>query len=78
MAGMGSMQADEVDPLAEAEVYMAYGRDEQAEAVLKEAATRDPERHELKLKLLEIYQQRDDIKSFETLAEETLSCRWAG
>jgi len=70
MAGMGSMQADEVDPLAEAEVYMAYGRDEQAEEVLKEAATRSPQRHELKLKLLEIYQQREDIKSFETLAEE--------
>jgi pilus assembly protein FimV len=49
---------------------MAYGRDEQAEEVLKEAATRSPQRHELKLKLLEIYQQREDIKSFETLAEE--------
>jgi len=70
MAGMGSMQADEVDPLAEAEVYLAYGRDEQAEEVLKEAATRTPERHELKLKLLEIYQQRNDLNSFETLAEE--------
>ena len=70
MAGMGSMQADEVDPLAEADVYLAYGRDEQAEEVLKEAVARDPGRHELKLKLLEIYQQRDDLKSFETLAEE--------
>ena len=67
---MGSMQADEVDPLAEAEVYLAYGRDEQAEEVLKEAAARNPTRHELKLKLLEIYRQRDDVKSFETLAEE--------
>ena len=70
MAGMGTMQADEVDPLAEAEVYLAYGRDEQAEEVLKEAAGRDPSRHELKLKLLEIYQQRNDLNSFETLAEE--------
>ncbi len=70
MAGMGTMQADEVDPLAEAEVYLAYGRDEQAEEVLKEAVARDPSRHEVKLKLLEIYQQRNDLKSFETLAEE--------
>ncbi len=70
MAGMGTMQADEVDPLAEAEVYLAYGRDEQAEEVLKEAAARDTGRHELKLKLLEIYQQRNDLNSFETLAEE--------
>lgn len=70
MAGMGSMQTDEVDPLAEAEVYLAYGRDEQAEQVLKEAARRSPERNEIKLKLLEIYKQRGDIKSFETTAEE--------
>lgn len=69
-AGMGTMQADEVDPLAEAEVYLAYGRDEQAEDVLKEAARRDPERAEVKLKLLEIYKQRNDVKSFETIAEE--------
>lgn len=69
-AGMGTMQADEVDPLAEAEVYLAYGRDEQAEEVLKEAARRDPERSEVKLKLLEIYKQRNDVKSFETIAEE--------
>jgi pilus assembly protein FimV len=68
--GMGNMQADEVDPLAEAEVYMAYGRDEQAEEVLKEAAEKDPDRHELKLKLLEIYQGRKDVASFETMAEE--------
>jgi pilus assembly protein FimV len=69
-AGMGTMQADEVDPLAEAEVYLAYGRDEQAEEVLKEAARRDPDRAEVKLKLLEIYKQRKDVKSFETIAEE--------
>lgn len=68
--GMGTMQADEVDPVAEAEVYMAYGRDEQAEEVLKEAIARDGSRPELKLKLLEIYQQRNDLKEFETLAEE--------
>ena len=68
--GMGNMQADEVDPLAEAEVYMAYGRDEQAEEVLKEASSKNPDRHELKLKLLEIYQNRKDVSSFETLAEE--------
>ncbi len=70
MAGMGTVQADEVDPLAESEVYLAYGRDEQAEEVLKEAIKKDSARHELKLKLLEIYQQRNDLKAFETLAEE--------
>jgi pilus assembly protein FimV len=71
--GMANMQADEVDPLAEAEVYMAYGRDEQAEDVLKKAITATPDRHELKIKLLEIYKTRNDVTSFETLAEELYS-----
>ena len=68
--GMANVQADEVDPLAEAEVYMAYGRDEQAEDVLKKAVAKTPDRHELKLKLLEIYASRKDVTSFETIAEE--------
>ncbi|HED14313.1 MAG TPA: hypothetical protein ENI62_11790 [Gammaproteobacteria bacterium] len=70
LSGMGMMQAAEVDPLAEAEVYMAYGRDEQAEEVLREAMTRDPSRSEIKLKLLDIYEQRGDVAHFETLAQE--------
>lgn len=68
--GMGSMHADEVDPLAEAEVYLAYGRSEQAEEVLREAATKHPDRPEIKIKLLEIYEDRKDLNAFETLAEE--------
>ena len=68
--GMGTMQADEVDPIAEAEVYMAYGRDQQAMEVLQEAIRRDPGRSELKVKLLEVYQKRKDVRSFESLAEE--------
>ena len=68
--GMGNIHTDEVDPIAEAEVYLAYGRDEQAEEILKEAIVKDPQRQELKQKLLEIYLQRNDIVAFETLAEE--------
>ncbi|KAA3623147.1 MAG: hypothetical protein DWQ08_11960 [Proteobacteria bacterium] len=68
--GMGAMQADEVDPVAEAEVYMAYGRDQQAMEVLQDAIRRDPSRAELKLKLLEVYHKRKDIRAFESLAEE--------
>lgn len=68
--GMGHVQTDEVDPVAEAEVYLAYGRDETAEEILKEAIVKNPNRHELKLKLLEIYHQRSDVAAFETLAEE--------
>ncbi len=68
--GMGNIHTDEVDPIAEAEVYLAYGRDETAEEILKEAMVKNPDRQELKLKLLEIYHQRNDVAAFETLAEE--------
>ena len=68
--GMGNIATDEVDPIAEADVYLAYGRDEQAEEILKDAIIKSPTRHELKEKLLEIYAQRGDSGAFETLAEE--------
>ncbi len=68
--GMGNIHTDEVDPIAEADVYLAYGRDETAEEILKEAVVKHPERHELKLKLLEIYHTRNDVAAFETMAEE--------
>ena len=68
--GMGNISTDEVDPVAEADVYLAYGRDEQAEEILKDAIVKNPARHELKEKLLEIYAQRGDVGAFETLAEE--------
>ena len=68
--GLGNIHTDEVDPIAEAEVYLAYGRDEQAEEILKDAIVKDPVRQELKGKLLEIYFQRNDVAAFETLAEE--------
>jgi len=32
-----------VDPVAEADVYLAYGKDPEAEAILKEAALQHPE-----------------------------------
>ena len=66
----GPAHTDEVDPIAEAEVYLAYGRDETAEEILKDAVVKNPGRPELKVKLLEIYHQRKDLKAFETLAEE--------
>jgi len=69
-AGMGAIDTNDVDPIAEAEVYMAYGRDAQAEEILKEAMSKDPNRHEIQLKLLEIYASRKNTAAFETLAAE--------
>ncbi len=59
---------EDVDPLAEAEVYIAYGRDGQAEEILKEALAKNPKREELQLKLLEIYSARKDKGAFGKLA----------
>jgi pilus assembly protein FimV len=59
---------EEVDPIAEADVYMAYGRDAQAEEILKEALGKDPNRVNVHAKLLEIYANRKDAKSFEQTA----------
>ena len=69
-AGPGAMDSDEVDPVAEAEVYIAYGRDAQAEEILKEAMVRDKSRHEISMKLLEIYHARKSAPAFETLARQ--------
>ncbi len=69
-AGPGAIDTDEVDPVAEAEVYIAYGRDAQAEEILKEAMGRDKSRHEISIKLLEIYHARKSPAAFETVARE--------
>ncbi|MBL8514659.1 MAG: hypothetical protein JNJ55_11770, partial [Betaproteobacteria bacterium] len=68
--GPGSIDTDEVDPVAEAEVYIAYGRDAQAEEILKEAMVKDKSRHEVTVKLLEIYHARKSIQAFDTVARE--------
>jgi pilus assembly protein FimV len=62
------MEAEEVDPIAEADVYMAYGRDAQAEEILKEALQKDANRTAVHAKLLEIYAHRKDTKAFEQTA----------
>ncbi|MBR7800306.1 FimV/HubP family polar landmark protein [Undibacterium fentianense] len=64
------LDANEVDPVAEADVYIAYGRDSQAEEILKEALRTQPDRHAVRLKLLEIYFGRKDLRSFELFAGE--------
>ncbi|HEX7646977.1 MAG TPA: hypothetical protein VF450_06175 [Noviherbaspirillum sp.] len=58
------------DPVAEADVYIAYGRDGQAEQILKDALQKQPERHAVRLKLLSIYASRKDRESFDQLARD--------
>ncbi|HZV61250.1 MAG TPA: FimV/HubP family polar landmark protein [Methylophilaceae bacterium] len=72
-SGGGMIDTHDVDPIAEAEVYMAYGRDAQAEEILKDAIAKEPQRYELHLKLLEIIANRKDTAAFETIAGELYS-----
>jgi len=65
--------AGDVDPVAEADVYLAYGRDLQAEEILKEAMRTSPMRVAIHAKLMEIYAKRRDSKAFETVAIEAFN-----
>jgi len=66
----GMIDTNDVDPIAEAEVYMAYGRDRQAEEILRDAISKEPQRYELHMKLLEVYAARNDASAFEAMAGE--------
>ncbi len=67
------LDTNEVDPIAEADVYIAYGRDTEAEEILKESLRTQPERNAVRLKLLEIYAHRKDTRAFEVQAGELYS-----
>ena len=58
----------DVDPVAEADVYLAYGRDLQAEEILKEAIRHNPARVSVHVKLAEIYAKRQDRNALEAVA----------
>jgi pilus assembly protein FimV len=50
-----AVNLDQGDPLAEADFHMAYGLYDQAADLVRIALEREPERRDLRLKLLEIY-----------------------
>lgn len=63
-------EMEEVDPISEADVYLAYGRYKQAEELIRSAIAQNPERDECKLKLLEIHYATENAQAFEKFAEE--------
>ncbi len=63
----------EIDPIAEADVYLAYGRYQQAEELMRQAIESQPGRDECKLKLFEIFYASENQKEFEAFAEELVS-----
>lgn len=60
----------DVDPVAEADVYLAYGRDIQAEEILKDALLKYPDNVSVHAKLLEVYARRRDVKAYAQAATE--------
>lgn len=58
----------DVDPVAEADVYIAYGREQQAEDLLKDALKSFPQRTAIHSRLLDIYTRREAVSEFEEIA----------
>ena len=77
LEGIGSTDANEdesvenddtvaqtADIIGEAEIYIAYGRFDQAADLLKNSIQLEPSRIDLRLKLLEVFVETDDATSF--------------
>jgi len=64
-------ETGEVDPSSEADVYIAYGRYQQAEELIRQAIDKEPERDALKHKLFEILYATKNSDGFVNLIEES-------
>ncbi|MEL0081489.1 MAG: FimV/HubP family polar landmark protein, partial [Gammaproteobacteria bacterium] len=62
-------ELEDVDPIAEADVFLAYGHHEQAEEIILDAIQFD-DRTTLKLKLLDIYFGQEKAEEYEQYAGE--------
>jgi len=60
------------DPIGEADIYIAYGKFEQAESLLLESIEDNPIRSDLKVKLMECYAENENKDKFDALAEDVL------
>lgn len=67
--GMDVCDEDEIDAIAEADVYLAYRRFDKAEELLSEAVQNEPERHDIQVKLLEVYAASEKKEAFIEQAE---------
>jgi FimV-like protein len=63
-------EQSEIDPISEADVYLAYARYQQAEELMRDAIKEQPDRDECKLKLLEIFYASENKDAFEQYANE--------
>jgi pilus assembly protein FimV len=77
LSGDGPASMESGDPLAEADFHMAYGLYDQAADLVQLAMKREPQRRDLKLKLLEIYFVWGNKDRFLDLARELGATRSA-
>lgn len=68
--GGGDDVAEEVPPtsadvLADADIYIAYGQFPQAVTFLRNALEAEPERQDIRVKLLEVYVETGDVEGFD-------------
>jgi pilus assembly protein FimV len=70
-----AVNLDQGDPLAEADFHMAYGLYDQAADLVRIAIQREPDRRDLKLKLLEVFFVWGNKEQFITMARELAETR---
>jgi len=70
-----AVNLDQGDPLAEADFHMAYGLYDQAADLVRIAIQREPDRRDLKLKLLEVFFVWGNKEQFLTMARELSETR---
>lgn len=75
VSGDTAVALDQGDPLAEADFHMAYGLYDQAADLVRIAIAREPQRRDLKLKLLEVYFVWGNKDQFLQLARELSTTR---
>ena len=75
MSSESAVNLDQGDPLAEADFHMAYGLYDQAADLVRIALEREPDRRDLRLKLLEIYFVWGNKDAFLQTAKELAASR---
>jgi pilus assembly protein FimV len=70
VAEAAKIQPNYFDPIGGADLFLSFGRDGQAESILQEALSKNPENHQIHLKLLSIYADRGDARSFARIAAQ--------
>ena len=75
VSGETAINLDQGDPLAEADFHMAYGLYDQAADLVRIAISREPDRRDLKLKLLEVFFVWGNKDQFLSTARELAETR---